>query len=286
MPDRAEHHRGHPDSPDGEAAHWKSGRDDEADLDYDDRASQEDRQTPARLRLPIELELRILELSDEFHWEELWLDIRPMCKAWCEYVESLARRKWLRRAYLHFHYKRYTTGRTAGPSTWTFQRVEDDGTAVFRDVKNTASEDIATHCKRVARPDIVFGYNVFKVNVPGLVLDYDALTARVPWRALVARVCAEERAVQVTRVKQDKIAPGAVGGSLFDVGFDLLQRNLTGWEDAYTLVHKSRAENANDGPRELKRLGDMRYAMIWRTDDDDDDDVPLPGVVDVEEDEY
>ncbi|EJD42342.1 hypothetical protein AURDEDRAFT_168643 [Auricularia subglabra TFB-10046 SS5] len=132
---------------------------DASESDYEDDAPQEDTAPalPAHLKLPTELELRILDLA-ELTWTELWLDIRPVCTAWCAYVESIARRKWLRSL--------RATGRTAGPSYWDFHHLEDDGTAVFVDVKSTPGDAaVATHCRKTARPDIVLGHSVFKINV-------------------------------------------------------------------------------------------------------------------------
>lgn len=59
-------------------------------------------------------------------------------------------------------------------SHWNFQRLEDDGTAVFQDTEcaDEYKERIARRCERRARPDVVLGYYVFDVAVRRRPSDY------------------------------------------------------------------------------------------------------------------
>lgn len=82
------------------------GCDEDEDKEYADDYGEEvdDYETtlpvlPQRLKLPLELELLILDYHKD-PWDDLWLVQRLVCTTWRDHVEARARNKWIHRAYL------------------------------------------------------------------------------------------------------------------------------------------------------------------------------------------
>ncbi|EJD46916.1 hypothetical protein AURDEDRAFT_163977 [Auricularia subglabra TFB-10046 SS5] len=197
---------------------------------------------PARLKLPLELELIVLSFADR--WCDLWLRCRLVCKTWRDHIEVLAKRKWVPCAYLHFPSP--SRNNFDALSVWRFQHL-DSNTIVFRNGCSGEQNIQARvrNCRRVGCPDVVLGHYVFKIKIPGITFDWEGLTARVPWRAFVARIFAEENEVDAEIKQEARVerAARALRRGKID-GRTMRRALLTGFgggtERAYATVHKRR----------------------------------------------
>ncbi|EJD46914.1 hypothetical protein AURDEDRAFT_151445 [Auricularia subglabra TFB-10046 SS5] len=247
----------------------------DSDAEYDKHYHDNDSlpTLPSRLKLPAELELNVLYFASR--WGDLWLVYRLVCKAWRDHIESLAPRKWLPRAYLHF--PKAPRGQN---SIWRFQRLEDDRTAVFADADHAENDrKVLTHeCKRIAYPDVVLGHYVFKIKIPGMYFDWEHLTALVPWRSFVTRIFAEENAVdaeikngmraQWRRAARMKRALERGEMDQMDMMRSLISGFGHGLDDAHTTVYK-RTWPAD--PAEVERVKKLRFVAGCDPIDSDDD---------------
>ncbi|KZV89441.1 hypothetical protein EXIGLDRAFT_147618 [Exidia glandulosa HHB12029] len=145
------------------------GDQEESDGDDDFSPDQSLPQLPAHLKLPIELELRVLDFFGT-PWDDLWLNMRRVCTAWRDHIEARARNKWIRRAQLHFANPPDFALKLITTSSWKFQRLEEDGTAVLQDTDcaEEYKKRVIRECKQTGDPDIILGHYVFDIEVRSL----------------------------------------------------------------------------------------------------------------------
>ncbi|KZV89440.1 hypothetical protein EXIGLDRAFT_721460, partial [Exidia glandulosa HHB12029] len=155
----------------------------------------------------MELEHRVLEFDRD--WPEVWVVFRLVCKAWCEHIEFLARKRWLPTA--RFYYPNgfdwtEDDGRMLLDASLTFQSLDEEtGLALFEDTecKKKFRKIIGECCLCIDNPDIVLDDRyIFDIPINSLdIRKLDKLRVTVPWRALIASILVEENAVDKERAR-------------------------------------------------------------------------------------
>ncbi|EJD46915.1 hypothetical protein AURDEDRAFT_184153 [Auricularia subglabra TFB-10046 SS5] len=154
---------------------------------------------PARLKLPTELEHRIIDCEADT-WPYLWLDLRIVCKSWRDYIESVARRHWMLTAYIFYKigFEYTDDGKMLLDTRFSFHRIEDDGTAVFEDKEchKRFRRLIGSRCAAVAFPDLTLDNRyIFNIPLRNFKVDRRNLRITVPWRDFICAIFAEHNAV-------------------------------------------------------------------------------------------
>ncbi|KAJ7733003.1 hypothetical protein B0H16DRAFT_1580315 [Mycena metata] len=219
---------------------------------------------PENLTLPVELHRRILYSDDGLRYEDLWGSCRLVCHAWKADFEHLAKTQWLQETYFIYPGDMMwdpQSGKVILDGDFTFQRLEGE-TVVFQitDCAPEFRKPLIKACKHV-RPDVHVDELVHDVPIPGMSVDWDALTLTCPWRAVIGRVLAEELRVAAHRSRSHKkmmtLAKRARARCGGDVDMDTFSEMIEVFEknylDVYVVVRRERLGRADpEGDETLK----------------------------------
>ncbi|KAF7372667.1 hypothetical protein MVEN_00130000 [Mycena venus] len=227
---------------------------------------------PQDLVLPIELHWRVLYSSDRY--QNLWGTYRLVCKAWKEEVERLAKKEWIREVTFS-----YPVGVTVHPPNgtvvldgdFTFQHLDGDlAVFAFIDCDDEYRKPIIEAYKGIGSPDVYFDEIVHDVPIPGMSVDWDALTLTCNWSTVIASVLAEELHVEAYGRRSVKKletllrrARARCGGEVDDATLHKMIAIFALWyEEAYDEVRKKRLGRTDrNGDERLKKARSM--ALRW-----------------------
>ncbi|KAJ7777381.1 hypothetical protein B0H16DRAFT_956009 [Mycena metata] len=242
---------------------------------------------PEHLVLPLELQSRILSLESS-QFQLLWGTYRFVCKAWKEYIEHLAKTRWVRTG--AFLYAGYMTrdaeeNKVFLSGSFTFNRMEDD-TVFFTDkCADKYRTAFIKACKATSPPDVELCGFVHDVEIPGMSVDWTTLTITCHWRSLVGRLFAEELRVEAHRHRTNKEMMTKVkrmpgdGMSKIEAAVRLFGKHVHG---AYESVRRKRLGYTDK--RGDERLKQARVAASWRLlEEEEDEDVEEEEDEDLEE---
>ncbi|KAJ7733681.1 hypothetical protein B0H16DRAFT_1732234 [Mycena metata] len=215
---------------------------------------------PENLTLPIELHRRILYSDDGLRYEDLWGLCRLVCHAWKADVEHLAKTQWLQETY--FLYPGDMMACTWDPQ---YGKVILDGDFTFQRLEGETAH---------VRPDVHVDELVHDVPIPGMSVDWDALTLTCPWRAVIRRVLAEELRVAAHRSRSHKKmmtlakrARGRCGGDVdMDTFSEMIEVFGKNYLDAYVVVRRERLGRAD--PEGDERLKMARFVASFPKDEE------------------
>ncbi|KAF7309540.1 hypothetical protein MIND_00324800 [Mycena indigotica] len=215
---------------------------------------------PPHLALPLELQRLILSLETS-QFQCTWGSYRFVCKAWNEYILELAEKRWIPNA--AFHYRGYMT-RDSGLNkvllggAFEFSRMDGDNAIFASDSSEEHRKAFIKACKATSPPDVEVCMLVHDVQIPGMTVDWDALTITCPWRNLVGRVLAEELRVEEfkkTSYKKLILAAKELRSQGMDGIYAMLDMYANHLDDAYSSVRRERLGYVDKaGDERLKQL--------------------------------